>query len=71
MTPPVIHLQCRPSICRIPIRQTLKVHVVPIPVHVFPVGELGVLIAVWDPSERGVIVEARVEDLVDNLLRLL
>lgn len=51
--------------------QTLKVRVISIPVHVFPVGEHGFLVAVWHPSERGVIVETRVEDLVDDFLRLL
>lgn len=51
--------------------QTLQVVVIPIPVHVIPVGELCVLLAVRDPSERRVIVEARVEDLVHDFPRRL
>lgn len=50
---------------------TLKVCVISISVRVISVGELGVLLAVRDSSERRVVVEARVEHLVHDLLRLL
>lgn len=50
---------------------TLKVCIISIPVRVISVGELGVLLAVRDSSERRVVVETRVEHLVHDLLRLL
>lgn len=50
--------------------ETLKVCIVSVPVHVISVGKLGVLLAVRDPSERRVVVEARLEDLVHDFLRL-
>lgn len=50
---------------------TLEVGIVPVPVLVLSVGELGIPLAVRDPTERRVIVKAGVEDLVHYLLRLL
>lgn len=49
----------------------LKVGVVSISVLVISVGKPSILLAVRDPSERRVVVEARVEDLVHYFLRLL
>lgn len=50
---------------------TLKVCIISISVLIISVGKLGVLLAVWDSSERRVVVETRVKDLVDYFLRLL
>lgn len=44
---------------------------VPVPVGEFSVGKRGVLPAVRDPSERRVVLEARVEDLAHDVPRLL
>lgn len=49
----------------------LKVGVVSISVLVISVGKLSILLAVWDPPKRRVVLEARVEHLVHDLLRLL
>lgn len=49
----------------------LEVSVVPVPVLVIPVGKVSVPLAVGDPAEGRVVVEAGVEDLVHDLLRLL
>lgn len=49
----------------------LEVGVVPIPVLVISVGKVSVSLAVGDSTEGRVIVEAGVEDLVHDLLRLL
>lgn len=60
-------LSARPGI-----RDTaLEVGVVPIPVLVISVGKVSVPLAVGDSTEGRVIVEAGVEDLVHDLLRLL
>lgn len=48
-----------------------EVCVVAVPVLEIPEGELGVLLAVRDASEGGVVTEAAVEHLVDHSLRLL
>lgn len=49
---------------------TLKVCIISVPVHVISVRKLGVSLAVRDPSERRMVVETWVEDLVDYFLRL-
>lgn len=50
---------------------TLKVCIISISVLIFSVGKLGVLLAVWDSTERRVVVETRVEHLADYFLRIL
>lgn len=50
---------------------TLEVGVVAIPVLVISVGEASVPLAVGDSTKGRVVVEAGVEDLVHDLLRLL
>lgn len=49
----------------------LDVCVISISVFVISVGELGVLLAVRDASEGGVVIETRVEDFINDFLRLL
>lgn len=61
----------RPPTIEPSFRPVLEVAVVPVPVLVVPVGELGIPLAVGDASERRMVVEAGVEDLVHDLLRLL
>lgn len=48
---------------------TLKVCIISISVLIISVGKLGVLLAVRDSSKGRVVVETRVEDLVDYFLR--
>lgn len=50
--------------------QTLQIFVIVIPVCVVSVSKLGVLLAVWDPSEGGVVIKTRVEDRIHHSLRL-
>lgn len=52
-------------------KKGLKVGVVSISILVISVGKLSILLAVRDPSKRSVVLEARVEHLVHDLLRLL
>lgn len=49
----------------------LEVCIVSISVLEISVGELSVLVVVWDPSKGGVVIVAGVEDFVHYLLRLL
>lgn len=51
-------------------KKGLKVGVVSISVLVISVGKLSILLAVWDPPKWCVVLEARVEHLVHNLLCL-
>merc|ERR1739838_39003 len=52
-------------------RRDLKVCIISISVLIISVGKFGVLLVVRDSTERRVVVETRVEYLVDYFLRFL